>query len=108
MRFEPAPASRTETIPRTLGSRLEEACLRYLEITTNAKGGKHCTGEVQVVTTGLVLLTGPAMAREVGRRVLSPKLTFEESWDDLIRESVRVFDDESIASRCPSRVPIFA
>lgn len=55
----------------TLGSRLKEACLRHLELSTNAKRGKYCTGEVLVVTMGLVLLTGPAMAREVGGRVLS-------------------------------------
>lgn len=36
-----------------------------------------------------------------------PKLTFEEPWDDLIGESVRVFDDEGIARRGPRRVPIF-
>ena len=53
----------------------------------------------------LVLLAGIVMARE--GRALS-KLTFEESWDDLISESVRVFDDEGIARRCPPRVPIFA
>lgn len=35
-------------------------------------------------------------------------LTFEEPWDDLVGEGVRVFDDEGVARRGPRRVQVLA